>query len=61
MLKDLKRGDNVLTNGGIYATITDIGQDDTIALEIAKGVTVRASVSAVASKIEESPGKKAGS
>lgn len=60
MLKELKRGDHVLTNGGIYATITEIGQGDTISLEIAKGITVKASVSAVASKAEETPDKKVG-
>lgn len=60
MLKELKRGDHVLTNGGIYATITEIGQGDTISLEIAKGITVKASVSAVASKAGETPDKKVG-
>ncbi len=57
MLKDLKRGDNVLTNGGLYATITDIAEDGHLSLEIAKGVTVKASAGAVASKIEEKAGE----
>ncbi len=55
MLKQLKRGDNVLTNGGIYATIIEINPEggDKISLEIAKGVIVKATLSAVASKIQE--------
>ncbi len=60
MLKGLKRGDNVITNGGIYATITEIGESGTITLEIAKGVTVKATASAVASQAEETSDKKAG-
>ncbi len=58
MLKELKRGDHVLTNGGIYATITEVGEqnDDTIMLEIAKGITVKASATAVASITEEKVG-----
>ena len=58
MLKELKRGDNVLTNGGIYARITEIEPEngDTISLEIAKGVTVKAPLSAVASKTQEKAG-----
>ncbi len=55
MLKDLKRGDEIITGGGIYATITE-RDGDTLRLEIAKGVTVKASVSAAASKVEEKAG-----
>ena len=52
MLKNLKRGDEILTNGGLYATITD-RDGDTLTLEIAKGVTVKAALSAAASKAEK--------
>ncbi len=55
MLKSLKRGDEVITNGGIYATITD-RDGEIITLEIAKGVTVKATLSAAASKTEQEAG-----
>lgn len=58
MLKDLKRGDSVITNGGLYATIVEMGssENEPMTLEISKGVTVKAAVSSVASKIEEKAG-----
>ena len=58
MLKSLKRGDSVITGGGLYATITEMGatENDPVVLEIAKGVTVRATLSSVASKAEEKTG-----
>jgi len=41
MLKSLKRGDNVITAGGIYGRIMNISEDDIVTLEISKGVSVR--------------------
>jgi len=55
MLKNLKRGDNVITSGGIYGRILNIS-GDIITLEISKGVSVRISrsgVSGIASADEE--------
>jgi preprotein translocase subunit YajC len=55
MLKNLKRGDTVITSGGIYGRILNIA-GDVITLEIAKGVNVRlsrAGVSGLASQDEE--------
>ena len=55
MLKNLKRGDAVITSGGIYGRILNI-TGDTITLEIAKGVNVRlsrAGVSGLAAQDEE--------
>ena len=40
MLKSIKRGDNVITSGGLYGKVLNI-VDDVITLEIAKGVSVR--------------------
>ena len=40
LLKNLKRGDMVLTTGGIYGKILNI-VEDVVTLEIAKGVSVR--------------------
>jgi preprotein translocase subunit YajC len=42
MLKNLKRGDNVITSGGIYGRVLNI-TGDIVTLEIAKGVSVRIS------------------
>jgi preprotein translocase subunit YajC len=47
MVADLDKGDEVVTNGGVLGKIT--GTDDHfVAVEIAKGVTVRVQRSAVA-------------
>ena len=48
MLKSLKRGDNVITSGGIYGKIQNIGEDDVATLEISKGVSIRISRSGIA-------------
>ena len=47
LLKGLKRGDNVVTSGGIYGKILNISEDDIVSLEIAKGVSIRISRSGV--------------
>lgn len=47
MLKNLKRGDNVITSGGIYGKIVTVA-DDVMTIEIAKGVNIRISRSGVA-------------
>jgi preprotein translocase subunit YajC len=46
MLKALKRGDRVVTVGGIHATIADI-KDDMVSLDLAPNVRVKADRSAV--------------
>jgi preprotein translocase subunit YajC len=54
MLNALKRGDRVVTIGGIHATIADL-KDDMLVLDLAPNVRVRAdrgSVSYVRSKAE---------
>ena len=43
MLDKLKRGDMVITSGGIYGKIQSIAEDGLVVLEIAKGVNVRIS------------------
>ena len=49
MLKALKSGDKVVTNGGIYGTIAHVREkDDTVLLRIATSVTVEAERSAIA-------------
>jgi preprotein translocase subunit YajC len=55
MLEALKRGDRVVTIGGIHATISDI-KDDVLSLDLAPNIRVKAdrgAVSYVRSKGEE--------
>ena len=40
-LSDLRRGDNVITAGGIIGTVARVVNDDEVTVEIAEGVRVR--------------------
>jgi len=46
MLAALKKGDRVMTNGGMFATVAAV-QEDKVTLQIADGVRVRYSVAAI--------------
>lgn len=48
MIKSLKRGDSVITSGGIYGKILNISEDDVVTLEIAKGVSIHISRTGIA-------------
>lgn len=55
MLDALRRGDRVVTGGGIVGTVTKVGTDDEVQVEIAENVRVRVmrgTISAVLSKTE---------
>jgi preprotein translocase subunit YajC len=52
MLQNLKRGDRVVTSGGIYGTIVKI-RNDIIHLEIADQVRIRVNKSAIADLVRE--------
>ncbi|MBI4801152.1 MAG: preprotein translocase subunit YajC [Elusimicrobia bacterium] len=52
MLKSLKTGDKILTNGGIVGLITGIREDD-MEVEIAKNVKVTVIRSAVAGLVNQ--------
>ena len=41
MVKNLRRGDNVVTNGGTLGKVTKVVDEDQIEIEIASGVRVR--------------------
>jgi preprotein translocase subunit YajC len=41
MIKSLRRGDTVVTNGGLVAKVTKVVDDDQIEVEISDGVRVR--------------------
>lgn len=53
MLTELKKGDAVVTSGGIHGTITKIGKDS-LTVEIAENTKIELGRSFVASKIESS-------
>ena len=48
MLAALKRGDEIITSGGIYGKILNIAEDGAVTLEISKGVNIKISRSAIA-------------
>lgn len=52
MIHDLKPGDYIVTAGGMYGTVTDIGEED-LGLEIAPDVEVRVAKRAVGAVIPE--------
>lgn len=59
MLDALRRGDRVVTGGGIVGTITKVGSDDELQVEIAEGVRVRilrSTITAVLAKTEPARG-----
>ena len=50
MVDELHVGDEILTAGGVFGNVTEIGEDE-VAVEIAPGVEVRVAARAVASVI----------
>jgi preprotein translocase subunit YajC len=50
MMQSLKPGVEVLTAGGLYGDVTEVGEDE-VALEIAPGVEVRVAMRAIAAVI----------
>ena len=59
MRSDLKNGDRVLTNGGIYGTVVGVSED-VVQLRIADQVKIQLAKSAVTRRVEESGGKGSG-
>ena len=52
MLKQIGKGDKVMTTGGMYATVAGV-QDDVVTLQIADGVRARFSRSAVQTVVSD--------
>ena len=52
MISELKPGDYIVTAGGLYGTVTDVGEDD-LGLEIAPDVEVRVAKRAIGALIPE--------
>ena len=58
MLEKLSRGDEVLTNGGVAGTVTDLG-DNFITVEIADNVRIRVQKGAIANVLPKGTLKSA--
>jgi preprotein translocase subunit YajC len=52
MINELKPGDYIVTAGGMYGTVTDLGEED-LGLEIAPDVEVRVAKRAVGAVVPE--------
>jgi preprotein translocase subunit YajC len=58
MVEALRRGDQVVTSGGIIGKVTNVKQDGEVEVEIAQGVKVRvvkSTITTVMSKTEPAP------
>ena len=53
MLSKVEKGDNAVTNGGLYGRVTAVS-DDTLTLEIADNVRVKVARQAIASRTSKS-------
>lgn len=51
LLGQLTVGDDVVTAGGVYGTVTEIEEGDTILLEIAEDVDIRIAKGSIAKRI----------
>lgn len=54
MIQQLGTGDNVVTNGGIFGTITNV-KEDRFVIKIADNTRIEVLKSAIAGKVEEEP------
>ncbi len=62
MVNNLKKGDQVVTQGGIFAKVTSVGADETeIELEIASGVKIKVVRSTIQTVIDKTAPAKAAS
>ncbi|MEM7178874.1 MAG: preprotein translocase subunit YajC [Pseudomonadota bacterium] len=53
MLEALRRGDQVITGGGIHAKVTKVGEGEEVELEIAQNVKVKVQRSTILSVISK--------
>tara|TARA_B100000029_G_scaffold451364_1_gene475903 strand:+ start:318 stop:602 length:285 start_codon:yes stop_codon:yes gene_type:complete len=58
MVAGLKRGDNVITSGGIVGTIEKVLNDDKVELSISENVTIKVVKSTIQSLLNSSDTKK---
>ncbi len=57
MVQELKKGDKIITQGGIYGTVTNTGENK-LTVEIADGVKVKIARGAVGSVLTEEEASK---
>ncbi len=60
MLGRLRRGDKVLTGGGIFGTVTKVGSDTEVTVQIAEGVKVTVARSTITDVVNKPEPVKAG-
>ena len=58
MVRELKRGDDVITSGGIVGKIEKVYEDDKVDLSISEGVTIKIIKSTVQSLLNSTNTKK---
>ncbi len=52
MMQDIKRGDKVITIGGLHGTVETVSEDSVV-IKVESGTTLRFVKSAIANKVEE--------
>lgn len=60
MLAELKKGDQVVTGGGVVGRVAEVSADDYLLVEIAKGVEVRVLRATVAQVLGKTPAAPTG-
>ena len=58
LIAALKRGDKVLTAGGIIGTVVKVEDDNTLLVEIAKDIRVRVARSTISELLDKPPAAK---
>ena len=58
MVSNLRRGDNIITQGGIVGKVAKVKEDGEIEVEIADGIKVRVIKSTVATVVSKTETKK---
>lgn len=53
MISAVRRGDEVITAGGVYGKVTKVREDETLDVEIAEGVKVRVAKSTLANVVSK--------
>ncbi|MEE8272187.1 MAG: preprotein translocase subunit YajC [Alphaproteobacteria bacterium] len=63
MLANVRRGDRVVTGGGIIGRVVKVGGDDDVSVEIAEGVRVkvlRSTITSIIAKTQPAKGERQG-
>ncbi len=59
LVSQLKAGDDVVTMGGVYGTITEVEDDETVLLEIAEDTDIRVAKASIGRVIASRPAEPA--